>query len=65
MNAKIDKIIAMIGVICSFGIVTLLSIEEMNNDAKFPIVVLLVLIAGYSLTRIKPKEIKSETDTGQ
>jgi hypothetical protein len=65
MNAQMDKIIAMIGVICSFGIVTLLSIEDMSNDVKLPIVVLSVLIAGYSLTRTKPKETKSETDTGQ
>ena len=60
-----DKIIAIIGVLCSFGIVTLLSIEDMSNNVKLPIVALFMLIAGYSLTRIQPKETKSGKDTGK
>jgi hypothetical protein len=60
-----DKIIAAICVFCAFGIVTLLSIENMNIEVKLPIVVLLVLIAGYSLTRIEPKETESGKDAGQ
>jgi hypothetical protein len=51
-----DKMIAMIGVLCAFGIVTLLSMEDISNNVKLPIFVLFMLIAGYSLTRIGSKE---------
>jgi hypothetical protein len=60
-----DKIIAIIGVFCAIGIVILLSIEDMSGNIKLPIVVPLVLIAGYSLTRIQPKETKSGKDKGK
>jgi hypothetical protein len=60
-----DKIIAIIGVFCAIGIVILLSIEDMSGNVKLPIVVPLVLIAGYSLTRIQPKETKSGKDKGK
>jgi hypothetical protein len=60
-----DKIIAIIGVLCSFGIVTLLSIEDMSNNVKLPIVILLVLIAGYILTRKQPQETNSGKDAGK
>ena len=60
-----DKIIVIIGVFCAIGIVILLSIEDMSGNVKLPIVVPLVLIAGYGLTRIQPKETKSGKDTGK
>jgi len=60
-----EKIIAIIGLFCAFGIVILLSIEDMSNNVKLPIVALLVLIAGYCLTRIESQETKSGNDTGK
>jgi hypothetical protein len=60
-----DKIIAIIGVASALGIVILLSIEDMSGNVKLPIVALLVLIAGYSLTKTQSKETKSGKDTGK
>jgi FtsH-binding integral membrane protein len=60
-----DKIITTIVVFWGFGIVILLSIEDISNNIKLPIVVLFILIAGYWLRRIQPKETKSGKDTGK
>jgi hypothetical protein len=64
-SVHMQTIIAGIGVFCAFGIVILLSIEDMSGNVKLPIVALLVLIAGYSLTKIQSKETKSGKDKGK
>jgi len=60
-----DKIITIIGLVFAFGIVLLISMGGISNDTKLPIVVLFMLIAGYSLTRIGSKEKKSGKHTGR
>ncbi len=55
-----DKIIATIGVLSSFGIVTTISIQSIEKEEKLPIVLLLTLIAGYCLRRMGSKEDKQK-----
>jgi len=58
-------ILAIIGVFGAAGIIILLSTIDTGGGIKAAIIIPVVLIAVYGLARIKPKETKSEKDTGQ
>jgi hypothetical protein len=58
----------MISIICVFGTVggiILLSLADTTGAVKIPIVILLVMIAVYSLARIQPKERTSEKEAAE
>jgi hypothetical protein len=63
-NAHMDIIITIIGLFCAFGTVILLSIKDISDNVKLPIIALFMLIMGYCLIK-KTKESKSGKDTGK
>ena len=64
-SSHLQVIIAGIAVFSAVGIIIFLSSLDMNGGVKAAIIVLVVLIAVYSLARIQPKETTSEKDTGK
>jgi hypothetical protein len=62
-SAHMQIIIAGISVFGAVGIIIFLSFVDISGAVKIPLVILLVLIAVYSLARIQPKETTPEKDT--
>jgi hypothetical protein len=58
-------IIAIICVSGAVAVIIFLSTLAMNGVVKVAIAILVVLIAVYSMARIKPKETKSEDVAGK
>ena len=59
-------IIAGLGIFCAAGIVILLSFfQDMSGNDKLPILAPMVLIAAFSLTRMKSGEAKSKQEASQ
>ncbi len=56
-------IIAGIAIFGTVGIIIFLSSVEISGAVKTPIIILLVLLAVYSMARIQPKETRPERDT--
>ncbi len=55
-------IIAGIAVFGAVGIIILLSSVDISGAVKIPVIILLVLLAVYSMARIQPKEPRPEKD---
>ena len=52
---RVDRIFTWVVICFGFGIVALLGMEDIDKEAKLPIVVSFIFIAGYCLRRM-PKE---------
>jgi hypothetical protein len=65
-SVEMRIIIIGIGLLSAFGIVILLGLfPDMSNNEKVPILAILVLIATFSLIRMKSKDTKSGKATNK